>query len=345
MVVSSGGTMARTVIEVERLRKLYGSLVAVDDLSLAVAEGEIFGLLGLNGAGKTTAVECIQGLRRPDSGRLSVLGLDPRTQVRELRRLIGSQLQESALPDRLKVWEALDLFSSFGSVGEEPAVETGADGPPSGAKARTRGTAPWQPLLEQWGLAAKRKASFGSLSGGQRQRLFVALALVNRPQVVFLDEMTTGLDAAARRVAWDLIRAIRDRGTTVVLVTHFMDEAERLCDRVAIMKAGQIVALDSPQGLIAQHAQDIRVHFGVPEGEGDSSWDWLRGVPHVRGVARRGSRVEVWGTGPVIATVASALVGRGIVPADLQVEQPTLEQVFLKVVGQSSAEGNDEERE
>jgi ABC-2 type transport system ATP-binding protein len=330
-----------TVIEVDNLRKLYGSLVAVDDVSFTVRRGEIFGLLGLNGAGKTTAVECIQGLRKPDSGHMSVLGLDPQTQVRELRRLIGSQLQESALPDRVKVWEALDLFSSFGSPIGEPAGRGRETASRSHANSRKGRLAPWEPLLEQWGLSAKRKASFGSLSGGQRQRLFVALALVNRPQVVFLDEMTTGLDAAARRVAWDLISAIRDRGSTVVLVTHFMDEAERLCDRVAIMKAGRLVAMDSPQGLIATHAREIRVRFGAGEAEEGTTFDWLRKVPHVQGVTQRGGRVEVRGTGPVIATVASALVDRGILPADLQVEQPTLEEVFLKVVGHSASGADD----
>ena len=257
------GPGMKTVIEVEHLRKLYGSLAAVDDVSFEVAEGEIFGLLGLNGAGKTTAVECIQGLRRPDAGRVSVLGLDPRSDPQDLRRLIGSQLQESALPDRIKVWEALDLFSSFGS--RDAGARVGRSGR--------------EPLLEQWGLAGKRKSSFGSLSGGQRQRLFVALALVNSPRVVFLDEMTTGLDPAARRVAWDLIRAIRDRGATVVLVTHFMDEAERLCDRLAIMKAGRIIALDSPQGLIAAHADQIRVRFGSGEQQGSTPFCWLRDIP------------------------------------------------------------------
>jgi ABC-2 type transport system ATP-binding protein len=314
--------MDRTVIAVEHLRKVYGSLVAVDDLSFAVSEGEIFGLLGLNGAGKTTAVECIQGLRRPDSGRVSVLGLDPQTETRQLRRRIGSQLQESALPDRVKVWEALDLFSSFGS-------------------AETASTS-WEPLIDQWGLASKRKASFGSLSGGQRQRLFVALALVNSPEIVFLDEMTTGLDAAARRVAWDLILAIRERGATVVLVTHFMDEAEQLCDRVAIMKAGRIVALDSPQGLIATHAEEIRVRFGTGRSEGARDFSWLKGVRYVDKVTHRGSRVEVVGTGSVLATVAAALVERGMVPADLRVQQPTLEDVFLKVVGEASGGSGEE---
>jgi ABC-2 type transport system ATP-binding protein len=302
-----------------------------------VAEGEIFGLLGLNGAGKTTVVECIQGLRRPDSGRVTVLGLDPQSDTRELRKLIGSQLQESALPDRIKVWEALDLFSSFGSGSGRDAIAPKegrvADREDVAGSPRPKGAAAWEILLEQWGLAAKRRSSFGSLSGGQRQRLFVALALVNRPQVVFLDEMTTGLDPAARRVAWDLIRAIRDRGATVVLVTHFMDEAEQLCDRVAIMKAGRLIALDSPQSLIAAQANKILVRFGSQGREGAVSFSWLRDISCVDEVTQRGSRVEVRGTGPVVALVASALVGRGLVPSDLQVEQPTLEDVFLKLAG------------
>jgi len=201
-----------TVIQVDNLRKTYGKTTAVDNVSFNVAEGEIFGLLVPNGAGKTTTVECLQGLRRPDSGQVRILGLDPLTDARAIRRQIGSQLQESALPDRIKVWEALDLFSATSSS----AVN-------------------WQTLLEQWGLAEKRTAAFGTLSGGQRQRLFIALALVNSPKLVFLDEMTTGLDPAARRVTWELIRKIRDRGTTVVLVTHFMDEAEHLCDRLAVV--------------------------------------------------------------------------------------------------------------
>lgn len=217
------------------------------------------------------------------------------------------------------------MFSSFGAG----SADAGVSGPE------------WEPLLEQWGLSPKRRSSFGSLSGGQRQRLFVALALVNRPRVVFLDEMTTGLDPAARRVAWDLIRSIRDRGATVVLVTHFMDEAERLCDRLAIMKAGHIIAVDSPQGLIAAHASQIRVRFGAPSEQDAVSFAWLRDIPHVEEVIHRGSRVEVRGTGPVVALVAAALVGRGFVPADLQVEQPTLEDVFLKLAGTAAGDGEE----
>jgi ABC-2 type transport system ATP-binding protein len=301
----------RPVIEVEGLRKTYRSQVAVDGLSLRVSEGEIFGLLGPNGAGKTTTVECIQGLRRPDSGRIRVLGLDPETQIEAVRRRIGSQLQDSALPDRIRVWEALDLFASF-----------------------MPGSVDWRSLLDQWGLREKRGATFASLSGGQRQRLFVALALLGRPEVVFLDELTQGLDPAARRVAWRLIQQVRETGSTVVLVTHYMDEAERLCDRIAIVDRGKIVALDSPQNLIGRFANGIRVIFSTEQ----QSIDWLSDVPHVRAVRRHGPRVEVDGTGPVLALVASALVDHGIAPSDLRVEQPTLEEVFLALTGDRAQE-------
>ena len=294
------------VIEVERLRKRYGSTVAVEEISFSVAEGEIFGILGPNGAGKTTAVECIQGLRRPDGGRIRVLGLDPQSEAQTLRRRIGSQLQESALPDRIKVWEALDLFASF--------VPGGPD---------------WRVHMDQWGLAEKRNATFSSLSGGQAQRLLVALALVNDPKVVFLDEMTTGLDPAARRVAWDLIRGIRDQGTTVVLVTHFMDEAEQLCDRLAIVNQGRVVALDSPQALIGKHADGVRIRFSADY----SDLSWLEGVAHVTRVIQHGGWVEVEGNGPVLVLVAAALVEHRMIPADLRVEQPTLEDVFLALTG------------
>jgi ABC-2 type transport system ATP-binding protein len=300
-----------SIIEVKNLRKTYGATVAVDDISFEVTEGEIFGLLGPNGAGKTTTVECLQALRSPDAGDIRVLGLDPRTQAQALRQRIGSQLQESALPDRLKVWEALDLFASVAPNALD-----------------------WRVLLEQWGLAGKQKASFASLSGGQRQRLFIALALVNNPRVVFLDEMTTGLDPAARRVAWDLIRAIREKGTTVVLVTHFMDEAEELCDRVAIVDRGKIVASDTPQGLITTHASEVRVIFTTETAE----LPWLAAIPGVGEVVRGGPRVEVSGSGPVLALVAAALVEHGIVPTDLRMEQPTLEDVFLKLTGHAAEE-------
>jgi ABC-2 type transport system ATP-binding protein len=300
-----------SIIDVEHLKKVYGQLIAVKDVSFQVAEGEIFGLLGPNGAGKTTLVECLQGLRQADSGHISVIGLDPRSQSGVLRRRIGSQLQESALPDRIKVWEALDLFGSV-----------------------TDKSVDWKSLLEQWGLAEKKKSSFGSLSGGQRQRLFIALALVNHPQVIFLDEMTTGLDPAARHVAWDLIRAIRNNGTTVVLVTHFMDEAEELCDRLAIIDHGIVVAMDSPARLIAAHAGNIMVRFTCD----NPDLTWLNKVKFVQRVQRNGNHVEVEGNGPVVVHISSALLSHGIEPFDLRTIQPSLEDVFLKLTGRRDGE-------
>ncbi len=296
------------VLAVDGLRKAYGSLEAVRDVSFEVAEGEIFGILGPNGAGKTTTVECIQGLRPYDGGNVSVLGHDPRTQVSEIQRLIGSQLQESALPDRIKVWEALDLFGSLSSRGPSP-IE----------------------LLDDWGLTAKRNARFGSLSGGQQQRLFVALALVNDPELVFLDEMTTGLDPASRRLAWNLIRRIRERGTTVVLVTHFMDEAETLCDRLVVIDDGQVKAEGSPQNLIDRHGGGVRVRF-TADGVDPT---WLSDVSGVRNVSSDRGRYEVRGDGPLLALVAAALVERGIAPVDLRAERATLEDVFLTLTDQS----------
>ena len=290
------------VVSVDQLQKRYGAFTAVSAVSFHVDEGEIFGILGPNGAGKTTTVESLQGLRSIEGGEVSVLGLDPRTQAAEIRRRIGSQLQESALPDRMKVWEALDLFGSLRAGGRD-----------------------WQDLLDDWGLAEKRDAKFGSLSGGQQQRLFVALALANNPQLVFLDEMTTGLDPASRRVAWELIRRIREQGTTVVLVTHFMDEAETLCDRLVVIDSGTVVAEGSPQGLIERYGGGVRVRFSH---DGDEL-GWLSEVSHVTSVSRDRHRYEVRGDGPVLAYVAAALVARGIAPVDLRQERATLEDVFL----------------
>jgi ABC-2 type transport system ATP-binding protein len=226
------------VVEVQGLRKHYGDRSVVDGVSFEVADGEIFGLVGPNGAGKTTTVECIEGLRRPDAGHIRVLGLDPQRHGRRLRRVLGVQLQESRLPDRLKVWEAIDLFATF--------YENPAD------------TAE---LLELLGLTEHRNVRFAKLSGGQQQRLSIALALVGQPQVAVLDELTTGLDPQARRDTWTLIEQIRDRGVSILLVTHFMDEAERLCDRLAVIDRGRIVALDSPAGIVARAGGTHRLRF------------------------------------------------------------------------------------
>jgi ABC-2 type transport system ATP-binding protein len=309
------GTVERSdadpaVIEVEHLTKSYGDLVAVDDVSFQVGRGEIFGILGRNGAGKTTTVEILQGLRRPDGGRLRVLGLDPTRDTTRLRRRIGSQLQDSALPDRIKVREALDLFASTARAPVD----------------RSR-------VLEEWGLAGRARSSFASLSGGERQRLFVALALMTQPEVVFLDELTQGLDPAARRVAWDLIKQIRDRGTTVVLVTHFMDEAEHLSDRIAVMDRGRVKALDTPQGLVARYGSWAEVVFTEAD---DVSW--LRRVPGVDRLERRGVVNRVTGSGTAPALVIAELVAHGVVPEDLRVVRPTLEDVFLSITGDQEGE-------
>ncbi|GIG85709.1 ABC transporter ATP-binding protein [Plantactinospora endophytica] len=218
-----------TVIEVSNLQKRYGDQVAVRDVSFEVRPGEIFGIVGPNGSGKTTTVECLTGLRQADGGTIRVLGLDPTRDRAELRHQVGIQLQESHLPDRLKVWEALDLYSSFYA---EPAD--------------------WRALMDELGLTAKRNTVFAKLSGGQKQRLSVALALVGNPRIAVLDELTTGLDPQARRDTWQLVRDVRDRGVTVVLVTHFMDEAERLCDRLAVVRAGEVVAIATPAELVAR---------------------------------------------------------------------------------------------
>lgn len=301
--------MAETALSVLNLRKSYGSLTAVEDVSFEVAPGEIFGILGPNGAGKTTIVECLQGLRRPDSGELSVLGLDPRTQPGVLRARIGSQLQESALPDRIKVWEALDLFGMMAPNSVDRDL-----------------------LLEEWGLGDKRTTRFSDLSGGQRQRLFVALALVNRPELVFLDEMTTGLDPSARRVAWDLIQAIRNRGTTVVLVTHFMDEAERLCDRVAVVKEGRIKALDTPERLVAAYPANTLIRFA---GSAEQAAG-LEQLPHVQEVHWTAGRVEVVGDVQSILHVTRSLAADGPLPDDLRVVQASLEDVYLDLTGEEA---------
>ena len=292
-----------TIIDVKDLHKSYKSSTAVDGVSFQVERGEIFGFLGPNGAGKTTTVEILEGLRTADSGVVRVLELDPATQPEVLRRKIGSQLQESALPDRIKVWEALDLFGAF--------------------SANSRNT---RELLEEWGLLEKRNASFGSLSGGQKQRLFIALALVNNPEIVFLDEMTTVLDPAARRTAWDLIKTIRGRGTTVILVTHFMDEAEQLCDRIAIFNRGKIAALNSPQGLINKYAPKVTISFTM---EGDTAF--LEKLVFVQKVSHRGKTVEV--AGSILVPLVLALHNSNVALDDIHVKQPTLEDVFLAITG------------
>ncbi|SCL72089.1 ABC-2 type transport system ATP-binding protein [Micromonospora citrea] len=295
------------VIEVDHLQKRYGEKVAVADVSFTVEQGEIFGVLGPNGAGKTTTVECVQGLRRPDGGTIRVLGLDPIRDRAEVRQRVGAQLQESQLPDKVRVWEALDLYRSF-----------------------YRNRADIDELLTDLGLAEQRDTYFQKLSGGQKQRLSVALALVGRPEVAILDELTTGLDPQGRRDTWDLVERIRDRGVTVVLVTHFMEEAERLCDRLAIIDRGRVVAIDSPSGLLDRVGADHRVRFR-PEGPVEDAL--LLASPGVTGVSRHGAEVTVTGTRDVLQSVLSTLNGAGTSYTDLRVEQPSLDDAFVSLTG------------
>lgn len=307
---TTSGSRWRTmqpVISVESLRKTYGPVLAVDGVSFDVQQGEIFGIIGPNGAGKTTTVECLQGLRTPDAGSIRVLGIDPTTEPQQLRRLIGAQLQQASLPDRLRVGEALDLFASF------------SDRPVRSDE-----------LLERWGLADRKRVAFADLSGGQQQRLFIALAFINDPEIVFLDELTQGLDPQARRTTWQLIREIRDQGKTVILVTHFMDEAEELCDRVAVIEQGRVVALDTPQRLVSGLKLPVLVRFSS-----DQDVTFLEAVNGVRSVRQTGSKVEIEGHGPVLALVAAALVQRGIVPEDLRAVPPTMEDAFIALTGRT----------
>ena len=308
-----------TVVQVEGLSKTYGATIAVDNISFEVREGEIFGMVGPNGAGKTTTIECIEGLRRADRGMVRVLDLDPVHQERQLRPLLGIQLQQANLPENIKVWEALDLYASFYSH-----------------------TLDWEELIRGLGLIEKRDTAFHKLSGGQKQRLFIALALLNDPQLVFLDELTTGLDPQARHRIWDLVRDVRKRGKTVFLTTHNMEEAERLCDRVAILDHGQIVALDTPANLIANLEIDERVIFDVT---GRWSPETLANLPRVTRVETLGERIIVYGRAngsnnytPLVTDVVNSLTAEGIHFSNLRTEQPNLEDVFLTLTGRQIRE-------
>src|SRR4051812_17272990 len=292
------------VVTVRGLRKAYGDRVVVDNLDLDVSAGEVVGLIGANGAGKTTTVECIQGLRRPDAGMLRVLGYDPAREPERLRALVGSQLQDSALPDRLRVAEAVELF----------ATSTARDG---------------AELLDRFGLGARHRSAFASLSGGERQRLFLVLALLNRPRLVILDELTQGLDPAARRDVWTAVAQLRDEGTTVLLVTHELDEAEALCGRVIAMRGGQVLDQGTPAELVTRHAGGARISFS---GSDELLAAALRRLPGVCDVTVKGTSITVHGDRPSIAQVGAELVRRGEVPADLDVEVPDLEDALLHLL-------------
>jgi ABC-2 type transport system ATP-binding protein len=299
------------VIQVSGCRKTYGSLVAVDDVSFDVGDGEIFGLIGPNGAGKTTTMECVEGLRMPDRGTISVLGLDPFRDVYTLQQRVGVQLQQAQLQKRIKVWEAVDFWAS---LYQRP--------PRDGDR-----------LLEQLGLADKRDAWFMTLSGGQKQRLFIALALINDPDVVFLDELTTGLDPQARRAIWELVRGIRSRGKTVLLTTHLMEEAERLCDRVAIIEHGRIIDVDTPDRLVAKHCPQRTVIVTTEDGAAEGRF---RELAAAESVTRAGVRVTIQGRGEdLVAAVIDCVSENRIRVSDFRTVVPSLEDVFLTLTGHS----------
>lgn len=295
------------VVDVAGLAKRYGDTIAVEDVSFSVEEGEIFGILGPNGAGKTTSVECIAGLRKADAGTVNVLGLNPQTQRDQVTQRLGMQLQESQLQDAVTVSEALDLYASF------------YDNP-----------ADWQALIEQLGLASKRDARFAQLSGGQKQRLSVALALVGSPEIAILDELTTGLDPQARRDTWSVIEGVRDSGVTIVLVTHYMDEAERLCDRLALIDDGKVAAIDTPNGLIRRVATGQQVRFKATE-HFDS--EALRRLPDVTDVTLENSYVVVSGSEDLLFAVVRALDETGVRPEEFRMEQANLEDAFVALTG------------
>src|SRR3954470_388957 len=300
----------RPVVQVSAIRKTYGRVVAVDEVSFEVEEGEIFGLIGPNGAGKTTTMECVEGVRQPDSGRIRVLGLDPARDARRLMTRIGVQLQQAQLQKRITVREAVDLWAAL-----YPRTVDRAD------------------LVARLGLAEKRDAWFMHLSGGQKQRLFIALALINDPDVVFLDELTTGLDPQARRAIWDLVRGIRDRGKTVLLTTHLMEEAERLCDRVAIVEHGRIVDIDTPEQLVARHVTERTVVITTADAAAEERF---RAIPAIESVVRQDDRFTLRGSGSgFVTSVIQCLSEAKITVTDFRTVQPTLEDVFLKLTGHS----------
>jgi ABC-2 type transport system ATP-binding protein len=296
------------VIRVNAIRKTYGQIVAVDEVSFEVNAGETFGLIGPNGAGKTTTMECVEGLRAPDRGAISVLGLDPGRERYTLQKRIGVQLQEAQLQKRIKVREAVAFWASL--------YQAPVDG---------------DRLLEQLGLREKRNAWFMTLSGGQKQRLFIALALINDPELVFLDELTTGLDPQARRAIWDLVRGIRDRGKTVFLTTHLMEEAERLCDRVAILDHGRVIDIGTPAELVRRHCPERTI---VVTTDDASAQERFRVIPAVESVSAQGQQFTIRGRGEGLVTQVIQCLGEHRMPViDFRTEVPTLEDVFLKLTG------------
>lgn len=297
------------VIEVGDLVKTYDGTNVVDGVSFTVEEGAIFGIVGPNGAGKTTIVESVEGLRRPDGGSIRVLGLDPVRDRYELAERLGAQLQESRLQDKIRVGEVLDLYASF-----------------------YRNPADWRELLNRLGLEGKERSKYSNLSGGQKQRLSIALALVGSPEIAILDELTTGLDPQARRSTWDTIERIRSAGVTVVLVTHFMDEAERLCDPIMVIDQGKVLAIDSPSGLIRRVGSEQAMRFRPSAAVDEEA---LVRMPEVGEVRRDGSQLLVTGTSNVVQAVSAFLADRGVIAEDLRVDQTSLEDAYLQLTARN----------
>jgi ABC-2 type transport system ATP-binding protein len=297
-------------VTITHLVKRYGSLLAVDDVSFSIRQGEIFGIIGPNGAGKTTTVECISGLRVPDSGSVTVGGLSPQRDRYRIKEFLGVQLQESATPPRLRVGEALELFAAFYADPLDP-----------------------QEVLESLGIKDIERKPFKTLSGGQKQRLSIALALVGNPRIAILDELTTGLDPEARRETWALIERMRDRGVTVILVTHFMDEAETLCDRLALINLGRLRALDTPEAIAAE-AGINRVRFTPSQPVDDAT---LYAVDGVKAIERKDRYVTVTGTGDLAASVISALAARGIQVSEIEARSGNLDDAFIKLTREDAA--------
>ena len=300
---------ASKVIGVTNLVKTYGSVKAVNQISFEVAQGEVFGMLGPNGAGKTTTVEIVEGLRPADSGSATVLGMDVSKNTRAVKERIGVQSQSPALFPGLRVREIVTFFRSL-----------------------YKKSVPTNQIIELAALQESRDVLFRNLSGGQQQRLSVALAFVNDPEIIFLDEPTTGLDPQARRAMWDVIETFQRAGKTVVLTTHYMEEAQRLCDRIAIMDYGQIIALDSPQRLIDSNIRESAIQFKMKEYPGDQV---ITGLPDVSKVVREGDDIIVYTNN--IPSAISGLLGmasqRSAELSELSVRQATLEDVFLKLTG------------
>jgi ABC-2 type transport system ATP-binding protein len=304
MMRVAASSPSEPVVEVRGLVKRYGDTEVVRGISFAVWRGELFGLLGTNGAGKTTTVEILQGLRRADDGTSRVLGLDPQVAGDRLRRRVGAQLQDAALPERMRVGEALRLFAAL-----HPSPR------------------PTSELVDEWQLGDLLRRPFDALSGGERQRLFVALALIGRPELVFLDELTQNLDPLARRHTWDVVRRVREQGTTVVLVTHDVEEAERLCDRIVVLDRGRVIAQGTPAEIVEALGGASTVRFSDPGLDVRP----LRGLPGVEAVQRHGPEIEIVGHGPLLAHVGAHLVAVGRPALDLRLHRPSLEDRFVAV--------------